>query len=59
MNAERQEAIRLLVEEWMYHARSDLVVARLVDDEKISPEILTFHAQQAAEKALKALLVQR
>lgn len=59
MPDERQEAIRELVEEWMRRARSDLAVARMVDEEQIAPEILAFHAQQAAEKALKALLVQR
>jgi HEPN domain-containing protein len=59
MPDERQQAIRELVEEWMRHARSDLAVARMVNEEQISPEILAFHAQQAAEKSLKALLVQR
>ncbi len=59
MPDERQQAIRELVAEWMRHARSDLAVARMVDEEQIAPEILAFHAQQAAEKALKALLVQR
>jgi HEPN domain-containing protein len=29
----------------------------LTDDERIEPEILAFHSQQAAEKALKAVLV--
>ena len=56
---ERAEAIRELVAEWMRRARSDLAVTRLTEDERIAPEILAFHAQQAAEKALKALLVQR
>jgi HEPN domain-containing protein len=59
MPDERQQAIRELVEEWMRRARSDLAVARMVDEEQIAPEILAFHAQQAAEKSLKALLVQR
>ena len=59
MPGEREEAIRELVAEWMRRARSDLVVARLTEDERIAPEILAFHAQQAADKALKALLVQR
>ncbi len=56
---ERAEAIRELVAEWMRRGRSDLAVTRLTEDERIAPEILAFHAQQAAEKALKALLVQR
>jgi HEPN domain-containing protein len=59
MPDDRRQAIRELVEEWLRHARSDLAVARMVDDDQIAPEILAFHAQQAAEKALKALLVQR
>jgi HEPN domain-containing protein len=36
-----------------------LLVSSLVDDERIAPEILAFHAQQAVEKGLKALLIQR
>lgn len=59
MPDERGEAIRELVMEWMRRAQADLAVANLTEDERISPEILVFHAQQAAEKALKALLVQR
>jgi HEPN domain-containing protein len=59
MPNERQQAIRELVGQWMHSARSDLALARLTDDERIAPEILAFHAQQAAEKALKALLVRR
>jgi HEPN domain-containing protein len=39
-------------------ARSDLAVACMTEDERIAPTILAFHAQQAAEKALKALLIQ-
>ncbi|RMF35972.1 MAG: HEPN domain-containing protein [Chloroflexi bacterium] len=59
LDDERQEAIRELVAEWMRRARSDLEVACMTEDQRIAPEILAFHAQQAAEKALKALLVQR
>lgn len=59
MHNERQQAIRELVGQWMHSAQSDLALARLTDDERIAPEILAFHAQQAAEKALKALLVRR
>jgi HEPN domain-containing protein len=59
MPNERQQAIRELVGQWMHSAQSDLALARLSDDERIAPEILAFHAQQAAEKALKALLVRR
>jgi HEPN domain-containing protein len=48
-----------LVSEWMGRAQSDLAVARMTEDERIAPAILAFHAQQAAKKALKALLVLR
>ncbi len=59
MPDERQQAVRELVNEWMRRARSDLVLANMVENEKIAPEIIAFHAQQAVEKALKALLIQR
>lgn len=56
---EREEAIQELVAEWMRRARSDLTLAGMTENERIAPEILAFHAQQAAEKALKSLLIQR
>ena len=59
MRDERDEAVQELVAEWIRRARSDLIVAGLTEDKRIAPEILVFHAQQAAEKALKALLVRR
>jgi HEPN domain-containing protein len=59
LDDERWEAIHELVAEWMRRARSDLVLAHMTEDQRVAPEILAFHAQQAAEKALKALLVQR
>ena len=44
-------------EEWMQFAQSDLRLARLAaQDQSIRPEQVCFHAQQAAEKALKAVL---
>lgn len=58
MPDEEGETVQALVAQWLAHARADLTVAQMVDDERILPEILVFHAQQAAEKALKALLVQ-
>jgi HEPN domain-containing protein len=45
-------------EEWLTHAESDLNLARLAKDHtEILPEQVCFHAQQAAEKALKAVLL--
>ncbi|MBI4318984.1 MAG: HEPN domain-containing protein [Chloroflexi bacterium] len=47
-------------EEWMSHAASDLRLAHLAaGDESIRREQVCFHAQQAAEKAIKALLLSR
>jgi len=59
MPAEHDEVVHKLVAEWLRWARADMTVAALTDDERIAPEIVAFHAQQAAEKVLKALLVQR
>ena len=57
MQDNRAEAIKALVAQWIGRARSDLILAQMTEDERFLPEILTFHAQQAAEKALEALLV--
>lgn len=46
--------------DWLAHAESDLNLARLGrDHQEILPEQVCFHAQQAAEKALKAVLRDR
>jgi HEPN domain-containing protein len=42
--------------EWINRARSDLALAR-AKPEGVYLEDLCFHAQQAAEKAIKALLI--
>jgi HEPN domain-containing protein len=42
-------------QDWLAHARSDLTFARLPLPEGAFYEGLCFHAQQAAEKALKAV----
>lgn len=42
-------------QDWLARAKSDLVLARLPLPEGAFPEDLCFHAQQAAEKALKAV----
>ena len=43
----------------MRFARSDLAVARSVHDADVLMETLCFHAQQAVEKSLKAVLLAR
>ena len=44
---------------WMKRARSDLLLGRVALHTKgVLPEDACFHAQQCAEKALKALLLQ-
>jgi len=43
--------------DWLRHARSDLELARMPRNSRILLEDLCFHAQQATEKALKAVLV--
>lgn len=59
MPDDHQQAVRELVNQWMRRARADLAVTELIDDQRLAPEIVAFHAQQAVEKALKALLVLR
>lgn len=47
-------------DEWLNYSRSDLKLARLAaGDASIRPEQACFHAQQAVEKAIKALLLSR
>ena len=47
-------------EDWLAYAESDLNLARLARDrEEILQEQVCFHAQQAVEKALKAVLLAR
>ncbi|MGA3058534.1 MAG: HEPN domain-containing protein [Candidatus Limnocylindrales bacterium] len=56
--AEKQVAFAL---RWLTKAKSDLAVARLVlqRDPEMEPWLAAYHAQQAAEKSLKALLIAR
>lgn len=44
-------------EDWLRHARSDLELACIDQPEGVLLESLCFHAQQASEKALKAVFV--
>jgi len=47
-------------DEWLSHAKSDLRLASLAaGDELVRREQVCFHAQQAAEKAIKAVLLSR
>jgi len=43
--------------DWLRHARSDLALSHTAIIPEILLEALCFHAQQAAEKALKAVLI--
>jgi HEPN domain-containing protein len=43
--------------DWLRHAWSDLELARVQKNSRILLEDLCFHAQQAVEKAVKAVLV--
>lgn len=45
--------------DWLRHARSDLALAHVPRTPEILFETLCFHAQQATEKALKAVLISR
>jgi HEPN domain-containing protein len=46
-------------EDWLRHARSDLALARQRNAPDILLTTLCFHTQQAVEKGIKAVLVQR
>ena len=49
-----------VVSAWLQHARSDLQLGRVaLRARDVLPEGACFHAQQCAEKALKALLLHR
>lgn len=52
---------RALVRRWLSKARTDLAVALVVLEQgpDMDPWVCCFHAQQAAEKALKAVIVAR
>jgi HEPN domain-containing protein len=45
-------------EDWLRHAKSDLAVARDIENNPdVLPNQTAFHAQQAAEKAIKAMMI--
>jgi len=43
--------------DWMRHAHGDLAIAKIPVSEEILFESLCYHAQQAAEKCIKAVLL--
>ncbi|HEY5486351.1 MAG TPA: HEPN domain-containing protein [Candidatus Limnocylindrales bacterium] len=53
------DAVQMLVDQWLKFAHADLNAGRTLSVNRAtnSPETACFHAQQAAEKAIKALLV--
>ena len=56
----RQPSDAGLPQWWLEHARKDLAVARLAYESDLDfAESVCFHAQQAAEKAVKAVLLER
>jgi HEPN domain-containing protein len=58
MNAKESGKVPGSPAEWMDHAQSDLRLARLAaNDLSIRREQVCFHTQQAAEKAIKAVLL--
>ena len=58
MNPPAKKRLMVSPEEWLVHALSDLKLAKLgQEDPDILPEQICFHAQQAVEKAFKAVLL--
>ena len=45
--------------DWIRHAKADLALAQVPLPEASFYELLCFHAQQAAEKSIKAVLIHR
>src|SRR3990172_5779573 len=60
MSGDRRKTSPGSPSEWLRHAESDLLLARLAaDNENILTAQICFHAQQTVEKALKGLLVHK
>jgi HEPN domain-containing protein len=58
MNPPAKKRLMVSPKEWLVHALSDLKMAKLgQEDQDILPEQICFHAQQAVEKAFKAILL--
>lgn len=59
MSQRPKQRIPATPSDWLVHARSDLTLAKLGTAEDVLPEQVCFHAQQAVEKAFKAVLLNR
>ncbi len=58
MNPRGKERVPGSPDEWLNHAKSDLRLAQIASqDELVRKEHACFHAEQAAEKAIKAVLL--
>jgi HEPN domain-containing protein len=58
MNPEKENDALGSPGQWIIHAEGDLRLGRLgADDPSVLPQQVCFHAQQAAEKALKGVLL--
>lgn len=57
MNPPDKKRLPSSPDDWLMHARSDLKLAQLGRNSDVLPEQICFHAQQAAEKAIKAVLL--
>jgi HEPN domain-containing protein len=60
MSADRQENATGSPQEWLRHAQSDLALGKVGrESDEVLPEQICFHAQQAIEKCIKAILIHR
>lgn len=57
MNQPHKGRIPASPQEWLLHAQSDLKLAKLGLNQDVLAEQICFHAQQAVEKAVKAVLL--
>jgi HEPN domain-containing protein len=59
MNLRNKRRAAMTADQWLVHARNDLKLARLGLEHRVLPELVCFHSQQAAEKALKTVLLHK
>lgn len=59
MNQRPKQRVPATPSDWLTHAGSDLKLAKLGMGQDVLPEQVCFHAQQAVEKSLKAVLLFR